>query len=78
MIVLIVMVTGKRVVCVKIKMIILKLILFLASLTGNTGVIHFIESWTDIDWIVRLADAGPYIPVVSLKDFNRFVAQSKK
>lgn len=45
--------------------------LILGSRSGDTGVVHIIRNETDINWLIKNANAGPYIIVVTFKYFNR-------
>lgn len=49
-------------------------ILFLfsvASIYGDTGVVHFIDEPSDVDWLVTNGKADPYVPIVPLHHFER-------
>lgn len=49
--------------------------MFLASRSGDTGVLHFILEDGDLTWLTEKADAGPYVVVLSFDYFNRYVEQ---
>jgi hypothetical protein len=47
---------------------------FSAHRSGNVGVIHYIESETDLDWLLDSATADPYIPLIKPLMFTRYVS----
>lgn len=47
-------------------------IFFLADFSGNKGVVHFIHSTLDLDWLVHHAVAGPYMAVLPPDMFVRY------
>ncbi|PSN40779.1 Nicastrin [Blattella germanica] len=41
--------------------------------SGNVGIIHFIESETDLDWLINKATVVPYMAVLKPENFTREV-----
>ncbi len=42
-----------------------------AARSGNVGIIHIIESESDVDWLVKDALAPPYVAVVHPSMFTK-------
>ena len=41
-----------------------------ANAKGNVGIIHVVNSASDLDWILDKGTTAPFIPAVYLKDFT--------
>ena len=49
---------------------------FTAARGGNNGVVHYIETPADADWLVDVGPHKPYVALMTPHTFSRYVANS--